>query len=291
VDDLQERIRELEAAESRFQMFPPGHYYSPVPDLMHLASRVDIFGRDPADVPGVRLRLAEQWSLLEELAPIAAETPFPAEQEDRLRFWFGNDSYGDGDATTLYALLRYLAPGRLIEIGAGYSTLCTLDTIEYHNLKTALTVIEPYPERLRSLLRPGDEERIRLISAPVEDVPADLVDELGAGDVLFIDSTHVLKTGSDVAYELHHLLPRLAPGVYIHLHDILPGFEYPAPWVFEGRGWNEAYAVRAFLEFNEAFQIKLWPSLLRQLDSDRADQFMPQLARNTGGCLWLRRVH
>jgi hypothetical protein len=284
------RIRDLEHAGARFQMFPPGHYYSPVPDLEALSDRDDIFAFDPADVPGIDLRLDAQWRLLQALSPFAAEVPFPEVADGRGRFWFANDSYGHGDATTLYGMLRHLAPRRLIEVGAGYSTLCSLDTIERHDLGTALTVIEPFPERLRAMLREGDEDRFTLVSEPVERTGTALVEQLSDGDVLFIDSTHVVKTGSDVVHELHHLLPALAPGVFVHFHDILPGFEYPAPWVFEGRGWNEAYALRAFLEFNDSFQIELWPSLLRLLDPARANELMPALAKNSGGCLWLSRV-
>jgi hypothetical protein len=91
-------------------------------------------------------------------------------------------------------------------------------------------------------------------------------------------------------FELHRVLPRLAPGVFIHFHDILPGFEYKPSWVFEGRGWNEAYALRAFLEYNSAFRIELWPCVLRRLDRARAEALMPTLAMNDGGCLWMSRV-
>jgi hypothetical protein len=290
VAGLQHRVTELESAGQRFQAFPPGHYYSPVPDVEYLAGRDDLFNFDPADVPGVDLRIAEQWRLLEELQSFVEDVPFPDQRTEGLRFWFDNDSYAYGDATALYGLLCYLRPARMIEVGAGYSTLCTLDTIERSGLGTHLTVVEPYPERVLALLCPGDRERITLLDTPVERLDIAVFDSLSSDDILFIDSTHVAKTGSDVVYELHRVLPRLAPGVMIHFHDIFPGFEYPQPWVFEGRGWNEAYALRAFLEFNASFEIALWPSLLYQLDPDRAREAIPNLSRNVGGCIWLRRV-
>lgn len=290
VAELQRRVLELETAGQQYQAFPPGHYYSPVPNLDYLAGREHLFAFDPMDVAAVDLGVAAQWALLQELQPLAAEVPFPEQRTEGFRFWFDNDSYGFGDATTLYALLGHLRPARMIEIGAGYSTLCSLDTIEHGELETRLTVIEPYPDRLLALLRGGDRGRIELVDSRVERLDLALFDQLSDGDILFIDSTHVVKTGSDVVYELHHVLPRLAPGVMIHFHDIFPGFEYPQPWVFEGRGWNEAYALRAFLEFNASFEIVLWPSLLYQLDPDRAREAIPNLARNVGGCIWLRRV-
>jgi predicted O-methyltransferase YrrM len=288
--ELHGRIEELEAAQDRFQMFPPGHYYSPVPDLQYLQGRSDVFSFDPTDMPGVELDIGAQWALLEELHAFTVDVPFPDQKTDGFRYWFDNDSYAYGDATTLYSMLRRLRPARMIEVGAGYSTLCTLDTIEHYALGTDLTVVEPYPERVLALLRPDDGERITFLTTPVERLDLSVFAQLESGDILFIDSTHVAKTGSDVVYELHRVLPRLAPGVVIHFHDIFPGFEYPAPWVFEGRGWNEAYALRAFLEFNASFKIELWPSLLRRLDRDRADTLMPPLSKNDGGCLWLRRI-
>jgi predicted O-methyltransferase YrrM len=288
--ELQDRIHELEAGGARFQAFPPGHYYSPVPDLDVLATRADLFAFDPTDVPGVDLRIEAQWRLLSDLHPLAADVPFPDTRGADLRFWFDNDSYAHGDATTLCSLLRHLRPARMIEIGAGYSTLCTLDTIERYDLGTQLTVVEPYPDRVLALLRSGDTERITFLETPVERLDLSTFDDLGHDDILFIDSTHVAKTGSDVVYEQHRVLPRLAPGVVVHFHDVFPGFEYPPPWVFEGRGWNEAYLLRAFLEFNSSFRVELWPSLLHWIDRGRAESLLPALTRNVGGCIWIRRT-
>jgi predicted O-methyltransferase YrrM len=290
LEELRELVYELDEAQHRFQWRPAGHYYSPIPNLDDLADREDIFAVDPTDVPGVDLRIAEQWQFLEELHPYAAEVPFPDQQSDGFRFWFDNDSYGHGDGTTLYSLLRHLRPARMIEVGAGYSTLCSLDTIERYELGTRLSIVEPYPDRVQRMLRPGDVDRIEFLSTPVERLDLSVFDELQSGDVLFIDSTHVAKTGGDVVHELHRVLPRLAPGVVIHFHDIFPGFEYPESWVFEGRGWNEAYALRAFLQFNPCFQIQLWPIFLRRLNRERAEALMPPLGRNDGGCFWMRRT-
>ena len=113
---------------------------------------------------------------------------------------------------------------------------------------------------------------------------------LAAGDVLFVDSTHVSRTGSDVNRIVFEILPALAPGVFVHLHDMFPGFEYPAPWVFEGRAWTELYLVRAFLQYNESFEIVLWPNLLAMLDHGDVIGRFPIAAANIGGSLWLRKV-
>src|SRR5262249_3816423 len=112
---------------------------------------------------------------------------------------------------------------------------------------------------------------------------------LGANDILFIDSTHVSKLNSDVNYELFEILPALQSGVYVHLHDILYPFEYPLDWAEEGRGWNEAYLLRAFLAYNDEFEIVLFNDLvwLRFTDDLRRD--FPLWGRNPGGSIWLRK--
>jgi predicted O-methyltransferase YrrM len=285
------RLLELAAKGGAHQRFEPGHFYSPVPDTEALRDRHDnVFAGDPTALPGIDLRLDEQWRLLESLAPLAAGASFPDEPAEGQRFWLENDSFGYGDAATFSALLRSRRSRRIVEIGAGYSTACVLDTIDMHGLRTQVTVIEPYPDRLLSLLRPEDRQRIRLVAEPVESVALETFSELQRDDVLFIDSSHVLKTGSDVAHELHHVLPSLAPGVLVHFHDIFPGFEYPVEWVYEGRGWNEAYALRAFLQFNDQFEILLWPHLLYVVDGARTLAALPSIGKNLGGSLWLRRA-
>ena len=131
-----------------------------------------------------------------------------------------------------------------------------LDSAEHARLPTLnLTCIEPYPERLPSLMRPGDTKHVNVIDRPVQDVPEEIVDSLQDNDILFIDSTHVMKTGSDVHYEFFHLLPRLKPGVVVHFHDCGFPFEYPDEWIFElNYSWNEVYALRAFSCLTKTFE-------------------------------------
>ena len=149
--------------------------------------------------------------------------------------------------------------------------------------------VDPFPALLDSLIRPGDAEAVSILRVGTQQVELGLFAGLGAGDVLFVDSTHVARTGSDVVRIVHEILPAVAPGVVIHLHDHFPGFEYPGPWVHEGRSWNEQYLTRAFLQFNESFEILLWPALLAELDPARFSSGVPQ-RHNGYGNLWLRRV-
>jgi hypothetical protein len=167
-----------------------------------------------------------------------------------------------------------------------------LDTMDFLSLtELHLTCIDPYANRLRSLMRPGDEEHVDIVEQPVQSVPPEAFEILEPNDILFIDSSHVLKTGSDVHYELFSILPSLKSGVLVHFHDIQFPFEYPAPWVFTRRwSWNEIYAVRAFLMYNRAFKIRFFTDYFLR-DS-------PDLVRSTvrgevpviGGSLWVERA-
>ena len=123
----------------------------------------------------------------------------------------------------------------------------------------------------------------------VQETDLDLFRGLAANDILFIDSTHVLKAGSDVARLLFEVLPCLAPGVVIHIHDIFWPFEYPSTWLEEGRAWNEVYAVRAFLQYNRCFSLMLFANCLFHRDRGWFERHAPTILSNVGGSIWLRR--
>jgi hypothetical protein len=166
-----------------------------------------------------------------------------------------------------------------------------LDAAEHAALHDfSLTCIEPFPDRLRALLRESDHGSTTIIERQVQDVPSAIVNDLEPNDILFIDSTHVLKTGSDVHYELFHLLPLIKPGVIVHFHDILYPFEYHDHWIFEKNfSWNESYAIRAFLMYNTDFRVLFWnPLFALSFGSSIRDEF-PTFLTNPGGSIWLER--
>ena len=113
---------------------------------------------------------------------------------------------------------------------------------------------------------------------------------LASGDILFIDSTHVSKAGSDVNHIFFKILPSLAEGVNIHLHDIFYPFEYPKEWIYEGRAWNENYVLHAFLQYNSAFKITFFSNFLARFHHRTFHEKMPLCMKNTGGSIWLQRV-
>ena len=274
---------------------PPGHFYSPFPDLEELAGREqDVFGRDPLDTPAIDLDLDAQWALLDELEPLVAGVEWPRDEAEAKargeRYWADNPSYADGDALFLTAMLRHFRPRRLVELGSGYSSAQTLDTREQQlDGKLELTFVDPYPEQLEALLHPGDRESITILPIRTDQLDAAVIGSLESGDVLFIDSTHVARPGSDVNRNIFEILPSVNPGVIVHLHDMFPAFEYPKPWVEEGRGWTELYVVRAFLQYNDEWEVLLWPTLLHAVDREQVLRRFPPMARNAGGALWLRR--
>jgi hypothetical protein len=269
--------------------FPPGHFHSPIPSIADIREREDdIFGL-PAVLPGIDLREREQLKLIELFSDLYHDQPFERSPRELRRYYFDNESFGYGDALVLHFMLRSYRPQRLVEVGSGFSSAVVLDTNDLF-LGAALrcTFIEPFPDRLYSLLRDDDRRRYRVLDRPVQDVSLDTFDLLESGDILFIDSTHVSKIGSDVNWLLFNVLPRLRPGVLVHFHDVFYPFEYPREWIYEGRAWNEAYLVRAFLLFNPSFEILLFNSYLAEFHHDEVARRMPLWAMNTGGSLWLR---
>jgi predicted O-methyltransferase YrrM len=251
----------------------PGHFYSPVSTALDASRAVSWRERELIEVD---LRERHQLELVQRIASWMTELP-----SDR---WQPNDWFGRGDAAVLHAMLRHLRPRRVVEVGSGYSTAVMLDTAERHLTDLHITCVEPYPDRLKGLLRPGDA--VELIATPVQDAGLESFEALSAGDVVFIDSTHVVKAGSDVAWLMLHVLPTLPQGIVVHVHDIFWPFEYPETWLRERRDWTEAYLLRAFLAYNSAWQVELFTSWLWER---HADELPAELRTEGASSLWMRR--
>lgn len=288
---LRRDLAELKSAHADWvRFFPPGHFYSPLPSREETAEAFARGGFGPP-FPGVDLNEAGQVERLERFAGWYAEQPFPEEAAPGRRFHLANPSYGHFDAIMLYAMLREARPRRIIEVGSGFSSAAMLDLNE-HVLGGAVdfTFIDPDMRRLRPLLREGDVGRVTLVERRVQEVPLETFAALGAGDVLFIDSSHVSKIGSDVNRLYFDVLPALAPGVLIHIHDVAGNLEYPREWFDEGRAWNEQYLLRAFLMHNAAYRIELFTGWLFNTRHAWFRERMPLCARGGGGQLWLRKL-
>jgi Methyltransferase domain len=281
--DIMHKLRDCPGAHDL------GNYQSPIPRLSEIQADRDRIFALPEEIPGIPLNGAGQRALGAELAPLVAECPFPTAATPPWRYYGGNDFFSWGDSLVLHALIRHFRPARILEVGSGFSSAVILDTVEHYlGNATRCTFIEPYPDRLRSLLRPEDEGRCTVIVDRVQAVGLAPFGELAAGDILLIDSSHVSKVGSDVNWLFFEALPRLAPGVLVHVHDVFYPFEYPENWFAMGFATNEAYLLRAFLTFNDRFEIYFWSDYLKKYDADWLARNLPACLKGWSSSIWLR---
>jgi hypothetical protein len=275
----------LNAVHTRW---PNGHYHSPVVDPSVVGSYLtEQRASDLHGFGGIEIDVETMIKTFEESAPWLRGLDLPTEKSAG-RYYETGGPFPLGDAYTLALIMQRYRPRRIIEIGSGFSTACMLDIAEREGLETKITCIEPFAARLKSLLRPADERRVNLIEDFVQTVPVGLFSELERGDILFIDSSHVLKTGSDVHYEIFNILPILKPGVIVHLHDCPYPFEYPEKWVFDwNHSWNEVYALRAFLMFNDRYSVLMWPSMLKHVCGPRVNAAFPEFPKFAASSIWL----
>jgi len=271
----------------------PTHHYSPVPDVNELSEALET----ESELVGIDMHVERQLEFLRKVCPAFREeyARWPEGPSGRARgFHFGNGTFECVDAELLHCVLRDRKPRRMIEVGSGWSTLvaseaCLLNW-EEDGVECDFRAIEPHPNEILERPLPGLKELVR---EPLQAVDRSLFEALEAGDVLFIDSTHVLRMGSDVALLYLEILPRLAPGVLVHIHDIFLPAEYPEGWV---RGehvfWNEQYLVQAFLAFNSAFKVWLAASFLHHRHPEAIAEAFPRYApqQTTPGSLWIRRA-
>ena len=274
------------------QFAPPGHFYSPVPSRRDVEDHLSRLQRKNmlAELPAIRMDDRVQLDFLERLKPYYSQLPFPRSPVEGQLYYFDNPHFSYGDAIVLFCVLNYFRPRRLIEIGSGYSTCAILDTNRMClDSQIQLTSIEPHAKLLRSLITKSNDS-ITIIESQLQETDLSVFDQLSAYDVLFIDSTHISKVGSDVNFIIFEILPRIKPGVIVHIHDIYLGYEYPDVWLREGRAWNEAYLLRAFLEYNDDFRILLFVSHMQEAQQEWFRQNMPDSLRQKGGSFWIEKL-
>jgi len=274
-------------------------YYSTLPVLAEIEATRERWEK-PSELAGLNINvnalaknlgeLAENWE--SEFRQVAPDHAVNAAQG------FG-PGYPAFDARTLYYTLREHKPRRYLEVGSGlstyYASLAAAKNAE-DGRPMSITCIEPYPyDALRTL------DGFELVESVVQDVPVERFEELGEGDVLFIDSSHALKIDSDVAYLFLEVLPRIKPGVFVHIHDVPFPFNTPFPassWIFGERPpvyWNEAMIVQTFLAFNDSFEVVLSTPMVRHYDEqfllENFDDYTALAADpNPPSSLWLLRT-
>jgi len=291
-DQLKEYCARMEALLSNLG-HPPGHFYSPIVDVSNVHAIAAVRDRLKAPLPaGIAIDAEGMASMMKRLAKHHRHFAFPRHREAGYRFHFDNPFFGCYDASILFTMLLEFRPRRIVEVGCGHSSRLLLDANDhFFDSGLDLTFIDPSLDSLKDLLDERSAPNSSLINSPVQDVGLDVFERLEANDILFVDSGHVSKTGSDVNYIVFEVLPVLKPGVLVHIHDILYPFEYLEEWVLKDkRSWNEAYLLRAFLQYNTAFEIVYWNNFAwHHLREDLA-RLMPLCLENEGGSIWLKRV-
>jgi hypothetical protein len=270
--------------------YSPGHYYSPIPNLKEIEKNRDRVFQSPPGIIGIDLNEEGQREFLNNLRPYINEISFSPVKGHSNRYFARNDFFVESDALYYNALLKFKKPKRVVEVGSGFSSAVLFDVIDTAGLKLeSVHFIEPYPDRLIKLLKTKDEDQYVLHKSRVQDVAVELFTSLGSDDILFIDSSHISKIGSDVNFLIFEILPILKPGVLIHLHDILYPFEYPEGWVFDGRFWNEAYLLKAFLMFNPQFKVIIFNNYLAQFHRAFLEEIDSRLLAS-GGSIWIEKI-
>lgn len=264
---------------------------APQPDLDYIEENSErIFDFTKKSTQGVNLNETFQLELLDCFSRYYKEAPFPFEKNDKFRYYCNNDFYTYGDAVINYFMMRHFKPKRIIEVGTGYSSACMLDTSDkFLQSRVQFTFIDPFTDRLKSLIKAEDRHRHRIIEAPVQSVEPHEFEVLGTNDILFIDSSHIVKTGSDIEYLFTEVIPVLNTGVIIHFHNIYYPFEYSRESVFEGKAWNEIYLIKSFLQYNNTFSILYFNSLMQAKYADLLSQKTPNLCIDSGSGLWIRK--
>ncbi|MDY6854435.1 MAG: class I SAM-dependent methyltransferase [Thermodesulfobacteriota bacterium] len=262
-------------------------YYSPIPKLAKLRKKVDSFDK-PIEMVGFDWNEGTQIRLMQDIFPqYSHECKFAQNENDTTNEWdyfIDNSSFPVGDAFILHSMIKHFKPKKIFEVGSGFSTLVMAKAI---TSPQELVSINPFPGEFESLFKTGFPGFKRLIKKPVEDINLDFFDELEANDILFIDSSHVVRPIGDVVFLYLEVIPRLKQGVIIHSHDIfLPG-HIPKDWIFEQhRFWTEQYLLWALLSFNTEFEILFSAQYMKKYIEELQSIFPGYWA---GGSFWFRK--
>jgi Methyltransferase domain len=265
-------------------------FYSPVPHLDEL--RPGTFDR-VSELPGVHWDLDSQIRFVDErlAQPMGEFRPPDTMPEGSHTYAIDNPSYSILDAAIAYGMIRWLRPRLVLELGSGHSTLVMAQAVlrnQAEGSPSRLDVFDPFPRVVSDDL-PGLHALHR---TPAQDVPLTVFQELGDCDVLFVDTTHTVKIGSEVNFLVLEVLPRLRPRVVVHLHDIFLPFEYPRPWMEDfALYWNEQYLIQAFLAHNESWEVLVaTQALTRMRRAELADTVSPGATAHDAGSFWIRRT-
>lgn len=266
--------------------------YSPVPSVE--PEDDPVWSEPQTELAGIHVDLAAQFDFLErELAPYVPELGAPDGPPPGGGLHLANDWYQAVDAELLYAFLRHLRPRRVLELGSGYSTLVAASAARVNAREgrpLELTTVDAAP---RESLLAGLDGAVRLERERVERLPLERFAELGRGDVLFIDTSHTVKHGSEVNRLVLDVLPRLAPGVVVQFHDVFLPYAYPREWLVDELMPAEQYLIQAFLSGNPDWRVLVAAHALARAEPARLARTFPSFDRIPAArptALWLERL-
>ena len=273
----------------------PNHYYWPIPDTRMLKD--DLWQRQ-SELAGIDINEEGQINILSQFSSKFKEEyeSFPRSKTSvSYQYFVNNGSFGSVDGEILYCMIRYFKPKKIFEIGSGNSTYLSAQAILKNKEKDdsyecELVAAEPYPN---DILKAGFPGLSTLIPKKVEDIPLSEFKKLRENDILFIDSSHVLKIGGDVKYEYLEILPGLNKGVIVHLHDIFLPAEYLREWVLKHFiFWTEQYLLQAFLAFNDSFEVLWAGSYMHLKHPDKLEVALSAYKRDESrpGSFWIRKI-
>jgi hypothetical protein len=261
------------------------HYYEPLFDPSALKSNNTV-----RYLPGIDFAIERQIALLAEFKNSDLLNALPKREESPNTFYMENGNFESGDAEIWFHVIRHFKPARLLEIGSGHSTRMArfaIDTIMSEDTTYICdhVCIEPY--EMPWLEQLG----VRIVRQKLEDSDPSLVDSLQANDILFIDSSHMIRPQGEVLQEFLQILPRLRPGVIVHVHDIFSPRDYPMEWLEIPRFWNEQYLLEAFLTHNDAWETLLALNMLKHDRYQQLKSACPHLHEGREpGSFYMRRL-
>jgi hypothetical protein len=267
----------------------PIDYYSPIPDTRKLDDKL---WEKESELVGVDMKFDTQLYYLKQVFPkYKDEYNFPEKSSDPRKFQFEGAPFVSYDAEILHCMIREFEPRRVFEIGSGSTTLISANACLLNNNGGGVFVHDPFPNQK---IRSGKIEGLSCVDVrKVEGIDPSHFDQLEENDILFIDSTHVVRIGGDILHLYLEVIPRLRQGVIIHVHDILLPKEYFKDWIMkEHYFWTEMYLLQAFLAFNTEFEI-LWCGSYMHCKYSKQElknvfpRYDPE--RHFPGSIWIRR--
>lgn len=269
--------------------FQANDYYSPLNDVDFLKNNLDLW-KDRPSPSVIDWNIEDQLVTAQKIGNFAEELRDVPENhtEEKIEFCWNNPMWSNADALVQYGLLRELKPKRIVEVGCGWSSLMMQRALERNETPCQVIQVEPFPNPALFKSFPKDW---LLHQTSLQRAPFEIFESLQGGDVCFYDGSHCSKAASDVNWFFFEILPRLAPGVIIHIHDIFLPSDYPDTWIFErGQTWNEQYLLQAFLMNNHDYQILIANAFLCKANKKALDEFYRGVRPISGGSFWMKKL-